>query len=63
MAEFKDRDGVEKRVVAGDPLYCELDRKRVRFVRVVDGTSVEVASNETGKVLPDYRHPSQLRAC
>ena len=43
-----------------DPCWCSLDKKRVRFVRFVDSTSVEVADND-GNVLPDYRHPSQLR--
>lgn len=42
-----------------DPCHCKLDQKRVRFVRFVDSTSVEVADND-GKILPDYRHPTQL---
>lgn len=42
-----------------EPCHCKLDNCRVRFVRFVDSTSVEVADND-GKILPDYRHPSQL---
>ena len=44
----------------GDPCHCEMDKCRVRFVRFVDSTSVEVMSND-GLVLPDYRHPCQLK--
>lgn len=57
--------GVSKRVenlVNGDPVWCSLERKRVRFVRMVDAVTVEVSSNETGKILPDWRHISQLKA-
>ena len=39
-----------------EPCHCKLDNCRVRFV---DSTSVEVADNDD-KILPDYRHPSQL---
>ncbi len=53
------RDGVEKRVVTGDPLWCDLDKTRVRFVRMVDSYAVEVTDNN-GKLLPDYRHPTQV---
>ena len=42
-----------------EPCHCQLDKCRVRFVRFVDSTSVEVADNN-GKILPDYRHPTQL---
>lgn len=52
--------GQAKAVCAGDPLYCTLDKCRVRFVRMVDSSSVEVSDDYTGKPLPDYRHPSQL---
>jgi hypothetical protein len=55
-------------VVAGDALWCSLDKCRVRFVRMVEPTPaipgewmVEVSDNWTGKVLPDYRHPTQVR--
>ncbi|AWM40284.1 hypothetical protein GobsT_12520 [Gemmata obscuriglobus] len=62
QAKFKTRDGVEKTVVHGDPLFCTLDNCRVRFVRMVDSTSVEVMDANTGRLLPDYRHPVQLFA-
>ena len=62
MPTFKTRTGETKRVTAGDPLFCILDERRVRFVRMVDSTTVEVADDWTGKVLPDWRHPSQLFA-
>lgn len=51
-----------KTVVAGDPLWDTLDHTRVRFVRLIDSTSVEVADTYTGKPLPDYRHPTQVFA-
>lgn len=49
-------------LTAGHPLFCSLDNTRVRFVRMVDAVTVEVASNEDGKILPDYRHISQVKA-
>ncbi len=59
-ATLTTRDGRTKRVVKGDPLHCDLDGCRVRFVRLIDTNTVEVASNHDGKVLPDWRHTSQV---
>lgn len=58
----KTKSGIEKTVHTGDPMWDTLDGKRVRFSRMIDATTVEVASNETGKVLPDWRHITQLYA-
>jgi hypothetical protein len=52
--------GQPKAVTYGDPCWCRLDECRVRYVRHVDGTSVEVMDDRTGRVLPDLRHPTQL---
>jgi hypothetical protein len=60
-AEFKARLGGTKSVTRGDLMWCALDNTRVRFFRMVDSYSVEVTDNN-GKILPDYRHPSQLTA-
>jgi hypothetical protein len=60
MTVLLTRDGKEKTVTYGDPLWCDLDQCRVRFVRMVDSSSVEVMADWDGKILPDYRHPSQV---
>ena len=39
--------GQPKRVRYGDPVFDTLDNCRVRFVRMVDSTSVEIASIES----------------
>lgn len=45
----------------GAPLWCKLTNQRVRFNRMVDGSTVEVLDND-GVVLPDWRHVSQVEA-
>lgn len=55
-------NGEQVEVTRGDACQCRLDGCRVRFVRWVDSTSVEVMSDADGRVLPDYRHPTQLVA-
>ena len=59
--ELKAVLGGTKVVGVGHPCRCALDKCRVRIHKVVDSTSIEVTDND-GKVLPDYRHPSQLTA-
>ena len=59
---IKTKSGEEKALTAGDPLWDTLDSCRVRFVRMVGAAAVEVADNETGRTLPDWRHPSQVLA-
>jgi hypothetical protein len=63
-----DRLGRERAVTAGDLLWCKLDGCCVRFSRLVPpmwcgaGWVVEVTDAYSGRVLPDYRHPSQVYA-
>jgi hypothetical protein len=45
----------------GHPCFCQLDRCRVRLHDIKADGMVEVTDND-GKVLPDYRHASQLIA-
>lgn len=54
--------GEPKNVVYGDPLFCRLENKRVRFARLVDDQTVEVMSDEDCRVLPDWRHISHVVA-
>lgn len=44
-----------------DPVWDDLDGRRARFVRMVDDLTVEIADND-GRVLPDYRHVTQVSA-
>ena len=62
MSQINTTNGTTKTVVTGDALRCQLEGKRVRFVRMVDEVTVEVSCNETGRILPDYRHISQVAA-
>lgn len=59
---LKARNGNVKLVLTGDLLFCTLDNKFVRFVKSEFDGMVEVADRNTGKVLPDLRHPTQVYA-
>jgi hypothetical protein len=59
--KFQAKFGSPKTVNYGDPMFCTLDGIRVRFNRQIDETSIEVMDNN-GKILPDYRNPTQLIA-
>jgi hypothetical protein len=43
-----------------DPVWDTLDGGRARYVRTLPDGMVELADND-GKVLPDYRHATQVR--
>lgn len=53
-------DGV-KEVGYGHPCHDSLDNIRVRVSKVEPDGMVEVMDND-GRILPDLRHPTQLRA-
>lgn len=59
---IRARSGEAKVVRSGDPLWCSLENRRVRFCRKVDEYTVEVMDNDGLRVLPDYRHVSQVLA-
>lgn len=61
-ATLTTRTGETRTVATGDPLWCSLDNTRVRYVRTERDGMVVVASNETGRELPDLRHPTQVVA-
>lgn len=61
-ATLTTRTGEARTVVTGDPLWCRLDNTRVRYVRTERDGMIAVASNETGRELPDLRHPTQVVA-
>jgi hypothetical protein len=45
----------------GDPMWCSLDNTRVRYSKTEYDGMIEVMNNDGTKILPDLRHPSQLR--
>jgi hypothetical protein len=53
--------GGEKEVGYGHPCQDALDGIRVRISKVENDGMIEVMDDD-GKVLPDLRHPTQLRA-
>ena len=54
------KTGTTKTVSHGDPLWCSLENRRVRFSRLI-GSAVEVM-DDSGRVLPDWRHQTQVKA-
>ena len=48
-------------LVWGDLVYDDLDRRLARFVRR-EGSAVVLMDRNTLTELPDWRHPSQVRA-
>lgn len=61
MTTLKTVNGTEKQVGWCDAVWCQIEKRRVRFSKQLPDGMVEVVTDD-GKKLPDLRHPSQLWA-